>query len=130
LVVVVRDTDEATSETVERFIGEHGKDIPTVLAKVAKPGVVAATNAGLPHATGDVVCFIDDDAARLETGWRGLRRIIRAMKNWEGLAGEISFTKTPILSIQKRLVLAKFYGMASVSEITTNEPAAREMLSI
>ena len=62
LVVVVRDTDEATHETVKSFIRQNGEAMPTVLASVAKPGVVPATNAGLSHSTGDVVCFIDDDA--------------------------------------------------------------------
>jgi GT2 family glycosyltransferase len=54
VIVVVRDTDAETREALRTH--------PTVrVVTVAAPGQIAALNAGLPHATGDIICFPDDD---------------------------------------------------------------------
>ena len=53
-VVVVRDTDAATREALRAFPAAK-------IATVTEPGQIAAMNAGLAVATGDVVCFPDDD---------------------------------------------------------------------
>jgi len=67
IIVVVRDTDTATREALGGVVrgtqfrtgGTQAADIK--LATVAEPGQVAAMNAGLVVATGDIVCFPDDD---------------------------------------------------------------------
>jgi GT2 family glycosyltransferase len=57
VLVVVRGEDVATRAVVAR-----GWDLPVHEVVVARPGAVAARNAGLEVATGDVVAFTDDDA--------------------------------------------------------------------
>jgi glycosyltransferase involved in cell wall biosynthesis len=60
LVVVVRDTDLVSQAVVEEVAAEpRGELIRRVL--VTPPGQVAAINAGLEVATGEVVVFTDDD---------------------------------------------------------------------
>jgi len=60
LVVVVRDTDlESRTVAAEVSAEEHGALIRRVL--VTPPGQVAAINAGLEVAQGDVIVFTDDD---------------------------------------------------------------------
>lgn len=60
VVVVVRDTDTDTWTFLEKFNLEH-QTLHTVTVSV--PGVVAAMNAGLDVATGDIIAYTDDDAA-------------------------------------------------------------------
>jgi glycosyltransferase involved in cell wall biosynthesis len=60
LLVVVRDTDEQTHEFLRGF--EVG-DLPLKVVDVVVPGQVAALNAGLAVAMGDIIAITDDDAA-------------------------------------------------------------------
>jgi GT2 family glycosyltransferase len=68
VVVVLRDTDEQSHEAFDEWFAarpdEHARLIEQV--DVSPPGQMAATNAGLARATGDVVCFIDDDCVATE----------------------------------------------------------------
>lgn len=57
IIVVVRDTDRETLESLEA----SGHDLRIVA--VTKPGQVAALNRGLDAVCGDVVAITDDDAA-------------------------------------------------------------------
>jgi GT2 family glycosyltransferase len=54
IIVIVRDTDTETHEALRAHPA-----VSTVT--VSEPGQIAAINAGLPHATSDIVCFPDDD---------------------------------------------------------------------
>jgi glycosyltransferase involved in cell wall biosynthesis len=56
LVVVRRDDSESRASIANR------SDLPLREVVVDRPGVVAARNAGLDIAAGDIVAFIDDDA--------------------------------------------------------------------
>ncbi|MFF2094266.1 glycosyltransferase family 2 protein [Paenibacillus sp. NPDC058174] len=56
IIVVVRDTDEVTRAFMRE---QEASDIRMVT--VSKSGVVAALNAGLQHATGDIITITDDD---------------------------------------------------------------------
>lgn len=58
VIVTVRDTDDAT----RKFLAAH--PMPSVrIVTVSVPGVVAAMNAGLAAARGDLIALTDDDAA-------------------------------------------------------------------
>jgi cellulose synthase/poly-beta-1,6-N-acetylglucosamine synthase-like glycosyltransferase len=57
VLVVVRREDEPTREVLAR-----GWDLPLREVVVERPGAVAARNAGLEVARGDIVAFTDDDA--------------------------------------------------------------------
>jgi glycosyltransferase involved in cell wall biosynthesis len=72
IVVVLRDTDERSHEALGRWREGRPADERrrADLAQVAEPGQMAATNAGLARATGDVICFIDDDCVATEN-WLG-----------------------------------------------------------
>ena len=59
LLVIVRDTDTKTWEFLDNF---NLESLPLHTQTVTKPGVIAAMNQGLKVATGDIICFTDDDA--------------------------------------------------------------------
>jgi cellulose synthase/poly-beta-1,6-N-acetylglucosamine synthase-like glycosyltransferase len=60
ILVVVRDTDEET----HRFLGGFDASLlPLKIVDVVEPGQVAALNAGLAAAAGDIISITDDDAA-------------------------------------------------------------------
>ncbi len=65
VIVTVRDTDAATWDFLQEFDHESLL-LRTVTVKVT--GVVAAMNAGLDVAQGDIIAFTDDDAAP-HTDW-------------------------------------------------------------
>ena len=60
VLVVFRDTDTDTWTFLKTFNSEL---LPLHTTKVSVPGVVAAMNAGLDAASGDIIAFTDDDAA-------------------------------------------------------------------
>jgi glycosyltransferase involved in cell wall biosynthesis len=59
-IVIVRDSD---TETLDWFKSSSLIKLPMKLVQVSTPGVIAAMNAGLQNATGDIIAFTDDDAA-------------------------------------------------------------------
>jgi GT2 family glycosyltransferase len=62
VVVILREYDRVSHEALAEWRRRAGDPARRVeLAEVSEPGQVAATNAGLALATGDVVCFTDDD---------------------------------------------------------------------
>ncbi|PSO90664.1 MAG: glycosyl transferase family A [Cyanobacteria bacterium QS_6_48_18] len=65
LLVVVRDTDAETWIFMETFTSET---LPLRTVTVSAPGAIAAMNAGLDAASGEIVSFTDDDAAP-HTDW-------------------------------------------------------------
>ena len=74
VVVVLRDEDTDSQELLEqwRAANERGPRVKTVLA--TRPGQIAAMNCGLAAATGDVVCFTDDDCVPRPQWLAGLAR--------------------------------------------------------
>ncbi len=60
VLIVVRDTDTETWAFLAEF---NPKLLPLQTVEVKVPGVVAAMNAGLEAARGDIIAFTDDDAA-------------------------------------------------------------------
>ena len=62
IVVVLRDTDAGSHAALQAWLAEHAEAQTLLdLAEVSEPGQCAATNAGIALATGEIVCFIDDD---------------------------------------------------------------------
>src|SRR5882672_7202654 len=60
VIVTARDTDEETIEFLSQHLDLCGRITYVV---VYDPGVVAAMNAGVCAATGDIIALTDDDAA-------------------------------------------------------------------
>jgi GT2 family glycosyltransferase len=60
VLVVVRDTDEETHQFLGNFTVSS---LPLKIVDVIVPGQVAALNAGLAAAVGDIISITDDDAA-------------------------------------------------------------------
>ena len=60
ILVIVRDSDVETSQWLATY---HGVQSSINMVKVTNPGVVAALNAGLDVAQGDIMAITDDDAA-------------------------------------------------------------------
>lgn len=61
IVVVARDTDEATHDVVKRY-AQANPSAGIELALVHEPGVLAANNVGMPMASGEILIFLDDDS--------------------------------------------------------------------
>ena len=62
VIVVVRDTDAASQDVVIQLQIELRKSLNMKLSSVHKSGHEAALNAGLNQASGNIICFTDDDA--------------------------------------------------------------------
>ncbi|MDJ0571727.1 MAG: glycosyltransferase family 2 protein [Pleurocapsa sp. MO_192.B19] len=60
VIVTVRDTDAETWDFLKEY---NHESLPLHTVTVKVPGVVAAMNAGLDVAQGDIIAFTDDDAA-------------------------------------------------------------------
>lgn len=65
VLVVVRNTDAETWTLIESF---NPDPLPLRTVTVSVPGVIAAMNAGLDTAQGDIIAITDDDAAP-HTDW-------------------------------------------------------------
>ncbi|MBI4199939.1 MAG: glycosyltransferase family 2 protein, partial [Chloroflexi bacterium] len=61
LVIVVKSWDVASRTAAERLCCA-GSGMAVRIATVEEASIIAAENAGMRAATGDVVCFMDDDA--------------------------------------------------------------------
>jgi glycosyltransferase involved in cell wall biosynthesis len=60
ILVIIRDSDSETWTYINTFNTEQ---LPIITVKVSREGVVAAMNAGLDVAQGDIIAITDDDAA-------------------------------------------------------------------
>ena len=60
VILVVRDTDDETWSFLDNF---NAESLPMHTVKVSVPGQVAALNAGLDKAKGEIIAITDDDAA-------------------------------------------------------------------
>ena len=63
IVIVTREGDTQTETFVSGLIASQYGSVRLVHATVAQPGVLAANRVGIAQVTGDIVCFIDDDAS-------------------------------------------------------------------
>src|SRR5258708_1818043 len=80
VIVVARNVDGETHAVVHEFM----RLLPAGLHLVDRPGVVEAYNRALDATTGDVISFVDDDAAP-HPDWAG--KIVRALEEDPHLAG-------------------------------------------
>lgn len=63
IVIVTRIGDAETESYVSSVLASHAGPVRLLRARVSEPGVLAANRAGMALVTGDIVSFIDDDAA-------------------------------------------------------------------
>src|SRR6266567_1932929 len=80
VIVVARKDDVETHAVVHEFMCL----LPVGLQLVDRPGVVEAYNRALDVATGDVISFVDDDAAP-HADWAG--KIVQTLDEDPDLAG-------------------------------------------
>ena len=62
IVLVIRPEDKTSLEIIRSFEARVKDAFQMKTATIEKPGVVFAENEGLRHASGEILCFIDDDA--------------------------------------------------------------------
>lgn len=62
IILVLRDTDTDSQEAFAAWQAQTPAAAGIKRVLVTAPGQIAAINAGLPHATGDIICFPDDDS--------------------------------------------------------------------
>lgn len=58
VVVIYRDEDPEA----QKYISEFAELLPLVRVMVDEPGVIHAENKGIDQASGEIICFLDDDA--------------------------------------------------------------------
>jgi GT2 family glycosyltransferase len=68
LVIVTREGDEETESYVASLMDSYKGPIEIRHARATEPGVLVANRAGFPLVTGEILCFLDDDA-RARPGW-------------------------------------------------------------
>lgn len=61
VVIVLREVDEVSQRLVQQWCAANDLGRCVDVAFVSKPGQIAAMNQGLRAATGEVMCFTDDD---------------------------------------------------------------------
>ncbi|WP_454871672.1 glycosyltransferase family 2 protein [Paraburkholderia xenovorans] len=111
VIVIARHDDYATLDWL-RTREASRPDPRRLVVLVRKPGVVAAYNLGIESASGDVLCFTDDDAAP-HADW--VARIARAFERDATLGGlggrDIVHERNGILQGQKpRVGIVRWYG--------------------
>jgi len=84
LIVVHRHDDAETADFL-RF--EHATTTPFTIVTVSRPGQVAALNAGLRSAFGDIVAITDDDAAPRPLWLRNIEQHFRRDPRIGGVGG-------------------------------------------
>jgi glycosyltransferase involved in cell wall biosynthesis len=127
IIVVARGDDQPTRAWLEQYQARPWS-LSLRVAFVNVPGVVAAYNRGLDTATGDVICFTDDDAAP-HPDW--IERIAEAFVRDHALGGiggrDVVHEKGGILEGQKSAVgLVSWYGRP-VGNHHIGHGAAREV---
>jgi glycosyltransferase involved in cell wall biosynthesis len=113
IVVIARPEDREAIEWVEAYAAAT-VDARVRVALVHQPGVVAAYNRGVESATGDILCFVDDDAAP-HADW--IARIVHAFEQDAALGGfggrDIVHERGGILEGNKLVVgVVSWYGRA------------------
>lgn len=113
IVVIARHDDRATLDWL-RQLDATRPDARRQVVLTSVPGVVAAYNLGIETATGEIVCFTDDDAAP-HADW--VRRIALAFEADRALGGiggrDIVHERGAILQGQQAAVgLVRWYGRA------------------
>ncbi len=113
IVVIARHDDRATLDWL-RQLDATRTDVRRQVALAHVPGVVAAYNLGIETATGDIVCFTDDDAAP-HADW--IQRIALAFEADRALGGiggrDIVHERDTILHGRQAAVgLVRWYGRA------------------
>jgi glycosyltransferase involved in cell wall biosynthesis len=76
--------DQNPDDRVARLLGPYRHRFPIVHLH-SQPGVSRGRNAGLPHATGEIVGFPDDDCWYPPCLLEGVVRFFEAHREWDGL---------------------------------------------
>lgn len=116
ILVVVRDSDEETKIFLENIKSNyHG--LRSIIVNV--PGQVAALNAGLESAKGDIIAFTDDDAVPYLNWLELIKRHFQADPKVGGVGGrdnvfikgkEISSHKSQVTSHKPSVGIITWYG--------------------
>lgn len=65
IIIVTRSEDIYSFEVVKKIEEQNRFDIKIKNVVTSRPGIVHAENKGLENVSGDIICFIDDDATAL-----------------------------------------------------------------
>ncbi|NML33894.1 glycosyltransferase family 2 protein [Paraburkholderia antibiotica] len=127
VVVIVRHDDYATLDWL-RTREATQPDPRRCVVLVRKPGVVAAYNLGIESASGDVLCFTDDDAAPHSDWIARIAKSFRSNPKLGGIGGrDIVHERGGILEGRKPHVgLVRWYGR-TIGNHHIGHGAAREV---
>lgn len=87
LIVVDDDSSDGTSELARRFVGEGPPAVRYVRQVYA--GLSVARNRAITEGSGDLICFLDDDALATSTWLSGLMRAAQRHPDVECFGGRL-----------------------------------------
>jgi len=87
VVLVTRTGDEETEKYVDSLVVGYRGPVAFKRGQVGEPGVMAANKVGLPLVTGDILCFIDDDAVARKDWIEKIERRFEAEEDLGALGG-------------------------------------------
>ncbi len=125
VIVVVRDEDNDTWALLETL---KALPLPLKTVTVTVPGVIAAMNAGLEMAAGDVIVFTDDDSAPHPNWLSQIEAYFLKDKQVGGVGGRDIFQYPQPWDLGKREIVGKleWYGKM-IGEHHRGVGAAREV---
>lgn len=111
IVVVLRTTD-SNSRKMVRGLKKHSSTNLLTQALITKPGIIPAMNKGLEAASGDILCFIDDDAVALSNWIEKILSHYRHDPKVGGVGGPCIPIEDgePIVQQAERCVKTTWYG--------------------
>jgi cellulose synthase/poly-beta-1,6-N-acetylglucosamine synthase-like glycosyltransferase len=112
VVLVTRLGDTDTEAYVEQMLNTYSGPVRFRHGRVEEPGVLAANRVGFELLSGDIVCFIDDDAAAKPDWLRRIERWFAADPKLGAVGGrDIIHTQDGIVEVPAKTVgRIRWYG--------------------
>ena len=83
VVCIYRDVDPEAKKVIDRYVDS----LPITIKMVTVPGVIHAENEAILSSTGDIICFLDDDAEAPSHWLEFIENKFKSLPNLGGIGG-------------------------------------------